>query len=164
MKTSTHHIGYGQIEYDENIWTGKRELIVNGQKLTKQKKNLFLLNTENEAPECRVKGSFLTGVTLQVDQDVIELSMPCKWYEYFCSALIFVFVLVWGNAPALCRIIPLVGGAIGGAISGLSACFTLYLMKETKQVGLKLLVWLGMLIGTLLLCFVIAQLILIGFS
>ena len=49
MKASVHHVGYGQIEYDENFWTGKRELSVGGEKLLKKKKNVYKLNSENAA-------------------------------------------------------------------------------------------------------------------
>ena len=160
MRVSVHHVGYGQIEYDENFWTGKRELTVNGQKLLKKKKNVYQLNAENGVLECRIKGSFLMGATLCVDQDVIQLSEPCKWYEIFCSVLIFSFILVWGNIPSLCKIIPLVGGALGGGISGMTACMNLFLMRGTKKAGFKLLIWLGMFLGTIAVCFLIAQLIL----
>ena len=163
MKASTHHVGYGEIEYNENFWTGKRELTVGGQKLTKKKKNVYTLNSADGDLDCRVKGSFLTGASLYIDQDVIQLSEPCKWYEFFCSVLILAFVLTWGNIPQLCMIIPIVGGAIGGAISGLGACINLFLMRRMKQVGLKLLIWLGMFLGTIAVCFLIAELILIVF-
>ena len=160
MKASTHHVGYGQIEYNENFWTGKRELAIGGQKLLKKKKNVYTFNSETGNLDCRIKGSFLTGATLHIDQDVIQLSESCKWYEIFCSVLICVFVLTWGNAPSLCRIVPIVGGAIGGGISGMTACMNLFLMRETKKVGFKLLIWLGMFLGTIAICFLIAQFIL----
>ena len=163
MKASTHHVGYGQIEYNENFWTGKRELAIGGQKLLKKKKNVYTFNSETGNLDCRIKGSFLTGATLHIDQDVIQLSESCKWYEIFCSVLIFAFVLIWGNVPSLCRIIPIVGGAIGGGISGLGACVSLFLMKRTKNAGLKLLVWLGMFVATILLCFLVAEFILMLF-
>jgi hypothetical protein len=161
MKASVHHIGYGQIEYSENFWSGKRELSIGGEKLTKKKKNVYTLSSENGELECRIKGSFLMGATLYIDQDVIQLSAPCKWYENFCSILIFAFVLTWGNIPQLCEIIPIVGGAIGGAISGLGAITNLLLMRRVKRVGLKLLVWLGMFFATVLTCFLVAQFILL---
>ena len=160
MKASTHHVGYGEIEYNENFWTGKRELTVGGQKLTKKKKNVYTLNSADGDLDCRVKGSFLTGASLYIDQDVIQLSAPCKWYEICCSALICVFVLTWGNSPSLCKIFPIVGGAIGGGISGMTACMNLFLMRETKKVSFKLLIWLGMFLGTIAVCFLIAQFIL----
>lgn len=161
MKASTHHVGYGQIEYNENFWTGKRELTIGGQKLLKKKKNVYTFNSETGNLDCRIKGSFLTGATLHIDQDVIQLSEPCKWYEIFCSVLIFAFVLIWGNIPQLCMIIPIVGGAIGGGISGLGACLSLFLMRQAKNVGSKLLVWLGIFAATVVLCFLIAEFLLI---
>ena len=163
MKANTHHVGYGQIEYNENFWTGKRELTVGGQKLTKKKKNVYTLNSADGDLDCRVKGSFLTGVSLYIDQDVIQLSESCKWYEIFCSVLIFAFVLIWGNVPSLCRIFPIVGGAIGGGISGMTACMNLFLMRETKKVSFKLLIWLVMFVATILPCFLVAEFILIFF-
>ena len=163
MKASVHHVGYGQIEYDENFWTGKRELAIGGQKLLKKKKNVYTLNSADGDLDCRVKGSFLTGATLHIDQDVIQLSESCKWYEIFCSVLIFAFVLIWGNVPSLGRIFPIVGGAIGGGISGMTACMNLFLMRETKKVGFKLLIWLGMFVATILPCFLVAEFILIFF-
>ena len=163
MKVTQHHDGYGQIEYEEDFWTGKRELTINGVKLTKQKKNVFVLNQESGALDCRIKGSYLSGVTLYVDQDVIELTPPCKWYEMVCSVSIFMLILIWGNVPALCEILPVVGGAIGGAISGLAACVNLLMMKKAKNVVQKLLIWLGIFVGTFFVCFLIADLILIAF-
>ena len=163
MKASVHHVGYGLIEYDENFWTGKREITVGGQKLLKKKKNVYTFNSETGNLDCRIKGSFLTGATLHIDQDVILLSESCKWYEFFCSVLIFAFVMIWGNIPTLCLIVPIVGGAVGGGISGMTACINLLLMRQTKNVGLKLLVWLGMFLGTIAVCFLIAEIIIIAF-
>ncbi len=161
MKAVQHHIGYGQIEYQEDFWTGRRELTFNGVALTRKKRNLFVLNTESGALDCRVKGSFLTGVTLHVDEDVIPITPPCKWYEVACSVSIFVLILIWGNVPALGQIVPVVGGAIGGAISGLTGCLCLFLMRNTKNVVHKLLIWLGLFVGTFLICFLIGFAILI---
>ena len=161
MKASVHHIGYGQIEYNENFWTGKRELTIDGEKLPKKKKNVFTLNSEGEALDCHIKGSFLTGAALYVDQDVIQLTTSCKWYEILCSILIFVFVLIWGNSTVLCMFMPIVGGAVGGAISAFAAFANLFLMKQIKKVRYKLLAWLIMFIVTVRLCSLIAQFFLI---
>jgi len=161
MKASVSHILYGRIEYEESFWTGKRELTVRGKKLQKIKRNVF---KSSLGREYRVKGSFLTGATLQVGRDEIRLSEPCKWYEVFCTVLIAMFLLVWGNVPALCAIFPLVGGAIGGAIAGLGAFTNLFLMKQTKGVGKKLLVWLGMFLGTVAACFLVAILLLLALA
>lgn len=161
MKASVHHVGYGMIEYRESFWTGNRELTVDGQKLMKKTKNEFILNGENGALACRVKGNALTGATLYVDEDVIPLVAPCKWYEIACSVLIAAFLMVWGNVPALCEVFPLIGGALGGAIAGAACVANLFLMRKVKRIGLKLLIWLGMFFGTVLPCFVIAEMIIV---
>ena len=157
MKVSVRHMLYGKIEYDENFWTGKKELTVRGKKLKKTGRNVF---KSILGREYRIQGNLLTGATLCVGNTNIQLSEPCKWYEVFCSVLIAVFLFVWGNDPTLCMILPLVGGAIGGAIAGLGTVTCLLLMKQTKGVGKKLLVWLGAFIGTVALSFVVAMLVL----
>jgi len=70
-------------------------------------------------------------------------------------------VLIWSNSTALATaFFPIVGGAIGGAISGLTACLCIMLMKNTKKIWLKLLIWAGLLFATVLVCYLIAALIL----
>ena len=157
MKASINHAVYGTIEYEESFWSGARVLTVNGVKLAKQTKTMFVLNHDGDTRLCTVKGSFLTGVSVHIGQDVITVVPPCKWYEIVCSVLIFVLILIWGNAPALCEIVPIVGGAIGGGVSGLLACLNLLLMKNTKSVGKKLAIWLGLLVGTFAACFLLAM-------
>ena len=164
MKSCVHHVGYGQIEYEENFWSGKREISIDHQKLTKKSRNVYSASTESGELTCQIKGSFLFGVSLKIDEEVIQMTEPCKWYEIFCSALICVFVLIWGNIPALCKIFPIVGGAIGGAVSGAAMCVNILLMKRRKNVGIKLLIWLGMLAATVAVCFLIAEFIILFFT
>ena len=71
-----------------------------------------------------------------------------------------VMVLIWGNSPALCEIFPIVSGAIGGAVAGGMGVVSIYLMKTTKKFLYKILIGLGVFVATLLICFVIAELIL----
>lgn len=163
MNVTQHHIGYGQIEYEENFWTGKKDLTINGIKLQKKNKNTFVLNSDEGTKLCHVKGSFLTGTKLMIDQDVIELTAAAKWYEIACSVSIFVLILIWGNSVTLCSIIPIIGDAIGGAISGAMACVNLLLMKKVKNVGIKLLIWLGILAATFGVCFIVAEFLLMIF-
>ena len=59
-------------------------------------------------------------------------------------------------SAALCSIIPIVGGAIGGAM----AVTNLTMMRNAKSLQAKIDVWLGMLVGTFFICFPIAYLIL----
>lgn len=154
MKLSVEHIGYGKIEYNESFWSGKKRISFDGQELTKKSKNLFVLQSDDGEIECKVKGNAIFGCTLSVGEDTIILSDSCRWYEIFCTALMCVFILVWGNVPYLCEIFPLIGGAFGGAICGLAACANIYMMKKVKKVPLKLLVWLGIFAITVLACYI----------
>ena len=158
MKVTYQHAEYGQIEYEEGFWSGKKELTVNGEKLMKKHKTMFLLNTPDGVKNFTVKGSFLSGTKLAIEQEEIELVPAPKWYEIACSVLIFMLILVWSNSVKLCSIVPIIGGAIGGGISGVMGCCNLLLMKKTKQIGAKLGIALGMLVATFFICYLVAQL------
>ena len=67
----------------------------------------------------------------------------------------FILIMVWGNSVALCSIIPVVGGAIGGAISGGMGVVSLSLMKRQSNLLVKVLVGIGMLIAIFVICAVL---------
>ena len=155
MKRIIEHALYGQIEYNENIWTGKRDISINGVKLIKDKKNTYIYDTGENKISVSVQGSIFAGIQLVVGKDIIEIEKKSAWYETACSIAIFVLVLIWGNNAYLCSIVPIIGGAVGGAISGGMAILNLRAMKSVKNVTVKLAVWLAMLIATLGICFVL---------
>ena len=154
MKRIIEHPVYGQIEYNENIWTGKKDISINGVKLIKDKKNTYIYDTGENKISVSVQGSVFAGIQLVVGKDIIEIEKKSAWYETACSIAIFVLVLIWGNNTYLCSIVPIIGGAIGGAISGGMGILNLRAMKSVKNVAVKLAVWLAMLIATLGICFV----------
>ena len=45
---------------------------------------------------------------------------------------------------------------VGGGVAGLMAALNLFAMRASKNFVGKLLVWIGMLIATFLICFLIA--------
>ena len=156
MKRIIEHPVYGQIEYNENIWTGKRDISINGVKLIKDKKNTYIYDTGENKISVSIQGSIFAGIQLVVGKDIIEIEKKSAWYETACSIAIFVLVLIWGNNTYLCSIVPIIGGAIGGAISGGMAILNLRAMKSVKNVAVKFVIWLAMLIATLGICFVLA--------
>ena len=79
MKVTAQHNVYGQIDYEEDFWTGKKSLTINGTKLQKQNKNTFVWNQEGEALLCRIKGNFITGSKLEIGQDTVELTPAAAW-------------------------------------------------------------------------------------
>lgn len=159
MKASVHHVGYGQIDYTESFWTGGRDVSFSGKRLEKKKRNLFLYHGEEGDLECRVKGNFLYGVTLLIDGEEIRMTESCKWYEYLCAILLFSIFTVWANVPVLVDVFPIVGGALGGALAAGAAYGTLYLMRRARDTGIKLLIWLGMMLGTFAAGYILAFLV-----
>ena len=144
MKATIHDETLGTIVYNENFFTGKKTLSINGKDLYKESKNLYaIINEDGTRKFCSIKGNFIAGVRLSIDGTKIQVVKPIAWYEATLAILMFVFFMVWGSVPALCEIVPMVGGAIGGGISGLMAISSLIVMKLIKPVWAKILAWLG---------------------
>ncbi len=110
----------------------------------------------NDGQILTLKGSYLSGVTLESNDIQVKLTPSVKWYEIVLSILPFIPIMVWGNSVTLCTIIPVVGGAIGGAINGVAAILNLFVIKGVNKVWLKILITVGVLILTFLICFLIA--------
>lgn len=137
MKTIVQHETYGTIEFEESFWTGKKNLTINGERLTKTAKNLF--QTAN-GESVTLTGSYLKGSKITLGGETVALTPAVKWYEIVLSILPFILVMVWGNSVALCQILPVVGGAIGGAISGALSFLNVFIIKGVKSIFLKILI------------------------
>ena len=158
MKKEINHSEFGKIVYNENIWTGKRSISINGKQLTKISKTSYKMNLENEESYyVTIDGNMFKGTRLKIKGKTVLISPATKWYEYILGFMPLALVLIWGNSPALCEIFPIVGGAIGGAIGGLFAVLSIVFMKETKNVLLKLLIGIGCLAATFGLCALIGS-------
>ena len=99
-----------------------------------------------------MQGNYVKGSKLVVEGREIQVTQHVKWYEVAMSVAIFALVLVWGNTPALVSILPVVGGAIGGAISGLFMILNLIIIKQIKNIWLKAAISLGMCVAAFLIC------------
>ena len=152
MKETLQHEKYGQIEYEENFWTGKKSLSINGEALVKLTKNSFQTAS---GEQINVKGNYLTGVSLAIGTDTVKLGQSLKWYEIVLSVLPFILIMVWGSSGNLCEIVPVVGGAVGGAVSGLFSVLNLIVIKGIKSIWLKILISVGILAVTFLICYAI---------
>ena len=95
--------------YEENAWTGKRSLTVNGVPLTKTGKRQFSVTKEDGTVSyITVKGSFLSGISLLTSEGEVVL-VKNKWYDWVLIFLPLVGIVV---GVAGC-------GAIGGGLSAL---------------------------------------------
>lgn len=153
MKTVIQHQTYGEIVYDESAWTGKKAVSIGGTPLEKLSKKEFRMQ---DGTTVTVKGGFFQGAGLDIKGETIVLTPRVKWYEIVLCILPLLLTLVWGNVPALCMIVPIVGGAIGGGIGGLFCIFGLWGMKSVKPVWLKILIGLGSFAVTFAICYGIA--------
>lgn len=149
MKQTIQHEKYGEILYNENFWTGKKSLSMNGAPLTKISKKEF--QTTNGVTGT-ITGSFLSGACLSIGGETIRLTPKITWYEIVLCLLPFILVMVWGNVVALCQIVPVVGGAIGGAVSALLSFTGLFCMRTVKPVWAKILIGIAAVAVTFGIC------------
>ncbi len=153
MKITLTHNVYGKIVYDENAWSGKRTISVNGKVLTKRKGNIYCDPAPQSSITVVLKGNSLFGLRLSINGEAPLSIIPAPtWYEIVLFSLIACVGLVLGNFPHT----PLIGGAIGGGISGAMGVFALYALKPIHKIGAKLLVGLALLGATFLLCYIAA--------
>ena len=151
MKTVVNST-YGEICYEEGFWTGKRKISVGGVSLEKKNKRVY----SADGITVEAKGNQFFGMKLSVNGESVQIVPAPKWYEYLFSVLILCIGLVWGNSVALCKIIPVVGGAIGGALCGLFAMINLYVSKMFKTPLMKILACLGIFLASFAICFLVA--------
>ena len=159
---------YGTITYEESFFIDKKKLYFNGVEAQKTGKNTFIINmkqvvdgeVKEETVVFTLTGSLLTGVSLVVGYEVITIIPKTKWYEYVLFFLPVAIIIVWGNSVELCQIVPVVGGAIGGAISGLFSVIAISFSKRTKNVFLKVLIGLASLAITFIVCALVASMLL----
>jgi hypothetical protein len=155
MKEIIQHPTYGEIIYTESFWTGKKMLTINGVQAKAITKTEFTIGEEKTL--IALKGNFLTGVSIRMNEENIELTPKAKWYEIVISIIPLLFALVWGNSPALCAIFPLLGGALGGALGALFSMMALLLAKKQPKLITKILTALGVDVVALLVSFLLAM-------
>ena len=156
MKVTVENEKYGTIEYNENFWTGKKEIYVDGKLFLKKSKDKYVYQKDEKELVVRIKGNYLSGVNLNVIDTYVEIIPKTTAIEYILAILPLIFVIVWGNSPYLCSIFPVVGGAIGGGIAGLSGALGILFMKKTKSLIKKILVGLVAFAIAVLICFIVA--------
>ena len=120
-------------------------------------KDSFVYETLEEKIYFTIIGNIYKGSYLKVEEERFEIWSKTIWYEYILAIIPFILILIWGNSVSLCSIIPVVGGAIGGGVSGLLGFTSLIVMKNIKNPIYKILIGLGMIAATFIVCAVIAS-------
>ncbi len=160
MKSVLNHEKYGEITYEESFWTGKRKLFFNGQELKKvNKKNFQLDKNDGTVVNLSLFGNIMMGVKIHIDGKTIVLLAPPAWYDYIFLVFIFAFGIAWGNVPALVKILPLPGGAVGGLLCGVAAAAYLCISRIVKKPIFKVLAFIVVLGLEILIGYAIAMII-----
>ena len=155
MKEIIQHEKYGTIEFSEGNIIANRKITVNGQELEKKSNKLFYL--DNDTP-VTVTGSLFSGVKLEINGDKVQISNPGKWYEIAIYIIGFVILLVWSNSYALCSILPMIGGAIGGLLYAIPAVIGFAFSVKQKNPILKITITLCSVLLGLILCVIVGVL------
>ncbi len=144
---------YGQIEYSESFWANRKSIKINDVPAKKLSKNTYDINGK----EGTIKGNYLTGVTLTIDNNKIRLLASPTWYEFLICALPILIAIIWGNSAFLCEaLFPVLGGMLGGALGAAFSFFALVLMRKIQTSGLKVLAGVGMVAVNILVSFALA--------
>lgn len=159
MKKSMIHPTYGQIDYEENVWSGKKSISINGTPLQKISKKEYLLSAGGKAVSVTMRGSAMTGASLSIQNDEIQIVSKPSVLDWILSVFPFLMILVWGNSFQLCSIVPVVGGAIGGALGGFGMVLTVLAIRE-KNIAIKFLISILATLATFALGSAIAFMIL----
>lgn len=143
---------YGKIIYDENFWTGNKVITINGVQADKISKKVYTLNGKKFI----VKGNYITGISLFIDGKNLIISRKTAWYEMLLAMLPFLFLMTWGNSSALCKIFPVVGGALGGLLGGIAIVISLMFIKKQKSLLYKILIGIAVFAVTIFAAFITA--------
>lgn len=151
--------GLGNLVYEENFWTGKRTVKLNGVTLEKRNKTTFAGEVEGESVVANLYGNWFTGLDIECGEHKVNVIPKTLPMEYFFFIVIFMLDIIWGNSIELCKIVPVVGGAIGGAISGFGGVLTLIYSKQTNDKSNKLMIGISGIIATFLACALVGYII-----
>ena len=160
MTEFVRHPELGDIMYQESFWTGKKTIVINGKAAIAMGKKKFL----HEGKTVLVKGNEFSGVSLVIDGTTVRITPSPKWYEIILALLPFLFIVTWGNSPALCSIFPVVGGAIGGFIGGLGLVLSRMAMKSQRNPIGKILMGLGVFAATVFVAFIVGVVLVLSIA
>ena len=140
MKFTVNSEKYGKIVYSESAWTGRKSLTIADRPLNQLTKDTYVHNTTIGDLPVKVKGTYMTGVTIDIAGDKIEIIEKPKWYVLTLIILFAVIPMVWSNVPSLVKIFPIVGGLIGGLVIAVSAIASYMLARKVDKPIYKILV------------------------
>ena len=156
MKIIINHEKYGPIVYKENFFTGKITLTIDEELLVQVDDTHFRYTKTKTSEEVSLKGNLLTGITLQIRRDTIQLIEKPTWYVLTISAISLLFILIIGSFDLTEPVFPVMGH-LGGALVG-SACMlaNIYVTSREKDKTDKVLYSLCFFVGAIIACHLLA--------
>ena len=151
MKEIIQNEKYGTIEFSQGDFWGKNSISINGTELEKINNKQFKME---DGTLVNVVGGSFSGIKLQINDEAVQITNPGKWYEILIYILGFVVMIVWSNSVALCSIIPMIGGAIGGILYAIPAVFGYNLSVKQKNPVLKIVITTCAILIGLFLCII----------
>lgn len=125
MENSIYHETYGTITYTEGLWSGKKNIWMNGTKLVKIDKKRYRYIKGLESFVVEIQGSAISGVALNIQGEKIQVVPKPAWYVFIFSILMFALIFL--------------GGAIGGLVGSAFAISYITVSQKMKNVWFKIL-------------------------
>ena len=150
----------GKVEVNQNWFTGRFSFVVNNKELFKRNKTTYVLKQDDEELLFFLNGNSFKGFYLTYGGKQYKLTEPIEWYFIILTMIPFLMTMTLGSLTPLAEAgFYYVGGAVGGLISGAFTGFALYFCTITQKKWIKLLICLGAIILTFLVCLGVGNLI-----
>lgn len=142
MKKTISAFG-NEVTYEENFWTGKRVITINGTILTKVKRNVYTDGTQNYT----IKGNYYTGVKLIGQEHSYVIYDKFNALEYIATFLPLIVSIIW------------IGGIVG-VLLGFLALYTLTgVARSTKNTLVTILGSVASIVVIIVVGLVLAMLL-----
>ncbi len=112
--------------YEENFWTGKRNLAYDNVPLTKIKRNVFEYKEGDKVEQFLIKGNQFIGVSVSMFGVQVEVIRKLTWLEIVLSVLVFIPSILFG--------------AVGGAIGGVCGFTNILLLRKIENIWLQIII------------------------
>ena len=144
--------------YDENIWTGRKELRINGAPLKKISKNTFQ-DPDTHEPLI-LKGSLLIGVKIVGKEKTIVLhkNSALDWILIYLPLFVAIMIMMLSGATRAGAIQGGLCGALAGGGGILVSYYNASILMQDKKQSEKILITIATTIATGLALFFIYSL------
>ena len=133
------------IKYEENFWTGKKSLTVDGESLKAINRKTFTDGTYDYV----IKGNQFTGLTVTYNDTEYTIIEKLSGLEIVlcCLPLLLIFS----------------GGAIGGAIGGATVFVIMAVIRSCKNLFTRILCSVLLTVAAFIVYYLIVAFILVSF-